>query len=119
MAELQDEFDAVVLAGGATDWRDLPIPGRELEGTYQAMDYLPLANRVQEGDLERAPISAEGKHVVVIGGGDTGADCVGTANRQGATSVSQFEIMPRPPDERADQNAMADLAADVTNLLGS
>ena len=98
--ELIDEFDAVVLAAGATQWRDLPIPGRDLEGVYQAMEYLPLANRVQEGDLEESPISAKGKHVIIIGGGDTGADCLGTAHRQGATSVRQFEIMPRPPDER-------------------
>jgi glutamate synthase (NADPH/NADH) small chain len=99
--ELRDGFDAIVLAGGATDWRDLPIPGRELDGIHQAMEYLPLANRVQEGDLDEPPITAEGKHVVIIGGGDTGADCLGTANRQRAKSVHQFEIMPRPPDERA------------------
>jgi len=92
--------DAVVLAGGATAWRDLPIPGRELTGVYQAMEYLPLSNRVQEGDLEESPISAEGKRVVIIGGGDTGADCLGTAWRQGAVSVHQFEILPRPPDLR-------------------
>ncbi len=101
-ADLRADFDAVVLAGGATAWRDLPIPGRELSGVYQAMEYLPGSNRVQEGDLEAPPISAEGKHVVIIGGGDTGADCLGTAIRQGATSVHQFEIMPRPPDARAD-----------------
>ncbi len=97
---LADEFDVVVLAGGATDWRDLPIPGRELDGIHQAMEYLPLANRVQQGDLERPSISAEGKAVVIIGGGDTGADCLGTANRQRARSVHQFEIMPEPPAER-------------------
>jgi glutamate synthase (NADPH/NADH) small chain len=100
--QLRRDFDAVVLAGGATAWRDLPIPGRELTGVYQAMEYLPLANKVQQGDLERAPIHAEGKRVVIIGGGDTGADCLGTAHRQGATSVHQFEIMPRPPDTRAE-----------------
>lgn len=99
---IQSTFDAVVLAGGATQWRDLPIPGRELGGIHQAMEYLPPANRVQEGDLSQPPISAEGKHVIIIGGGDTGADCLGTAHRQGAASVHQFEIMPRPPDERAD-----------------
>jgi glutamate synthase (NADPH/NADH) small chain len=98
--ELMEKFDAVVLAAGATQWRDLPIPGRELEGIHQAMEYLPLANRVLEGDLEESPISAEGKHVIIIGGGDTGADCLGTAHRQGAASVHQFEILPRPPDER-------------------
>ena len=95
-------FDAVVLAGGATAWRDLPIPGRELNGIYQAMEYLPGANRVQEGDLDEAPISSAGKHVIIIGGGDTGADCLGTSHRQGAASIHQFEIMARPPDERSD-----------------
>jgi glutamate synthase (NADPH/NADH) small chain len=94
--------DAVVLAGGATAWRDLPVPGREFEGIYQAMEYLPWANRVQEGDLDAPPITAQGKHVVIIGGGDTGADCLGTSIRQGAASVHQFEILPRPPDERTD-----------------
>ena len=102
--ELQEAFDSVVLACGATAWRDLPIPGRELQGVYQAMEYLPLANRVQEGDLDSSPITAEGKRVVIIGGGDTGADCLGTAHRQQATSIRQFEIMPRPPDERPDAN---------------
>jgi glutamate synthase (NADPH/NADH) small chain len=97
---LRADFDAIVLAGGATAWRDLPIPGRELEGVYQAMEYLPLANKVQEGDLAESPISAEGKRVVIIGGGDTGADCLGTAHRQGAVEVHQFEIMPRPGDTR-------------------
>jgi len=99
-AHLREEFDAVVLAGGATEARDLPIPGRELNGIYQAMEYLPLANRVQQGDLADSPISAAGKKVVIIGGGDTGADCLGTAHRQGATSVHQFEIMPMPPQTR-------------------
>ena len=103
VAELQDDYDAVVLAGGATAWRDLPIPGRELKGIYQAMEFLPLANRVQAGDFDEPPITATDKHVVIIGGGDTGADCLGTSNRQGAKSVHQFEIMPRPPDERAEQ----------------
>jgi glutamate synthase (NADPH/NADH) small chain len=98
--QLLSGHDAVVLAGGATAWRDLPIPGRELTGVYQAMEYLPLSNRVQEGDLDESPISAEGKRVVIIGGGDTGADCLGTAWRQGAVSVHQFEILPRPPDLR-------------------
>ena len=100
--ELRERFDAVVLAGGATDWRDLPIPGRELDGIYQAMEYLPWANKVAAGDLAETPITAQGKRVVIIGGGDTGADCLGTAHRQGAASVHQFEIMPRPPEERAD-----------------
>jgi glutamate synthase (NADPH/NADH) small chain len=100
--ELRAEFDAVVLAGGATAWRDLPAPGRELTGVYQAMEYLPPSNRVREGDLERSPIDAEGKHVVIIGGGDTGADCLGTAHRQGAASVTQLEIMPTPPEHRTE-----------------
>lgn len=98
--ELSGDHDAVVLAAGATQWRELPIPGRKLEGVHQAMEYLTLANRVQQGDLKESPISAEGKHVIIIGGGDTGADCLGTAHRQGAASVCQFEIMPRPPRER-------------------
>ncbi len=102
--ELRAEFDAIVLSGGATMRRDLPIPGRELRGVHQAMEYLPLANRVQEGDLDRSLIDAEGKAVVIIGGGDTGADCLGTANRQGATVVHQLEIMPRPPEERPASN---------------
>jgi glutamate synthase (NADPH/NADH) small chain len=98
--ELRAGFDAVVLAGGATAWRDLPVPGRELTGIYQAMEYLPPSNRVQEGDLTRSPIDAAGKHVVIIGGGDTGADCLGTAHRQGAASVVQLEILPLPPEQR-------------------
>jgi glutamate synthase (NADPH/NADH) small chain len=98
---LRKRYDAVVIAAGATTARDLPVPGRELSGIHQAMEYLPYANKVQEGDYVTAPITAEGKHVVVIGGGDTGADCVGTAHRQGAASVTQLEIMPRPGDERS------------------
>jgi glutamate synthase (NADPH/NADH) small chain len=96
--------DAVVLACGATAWRDLPVPGRELAGVHQAMEYLPLSNRVQEGDLERSPIDVGGAHVVIIGGGDTGADCLGTAHRQGAASVTQLEIMPQPPSHRSAGN---------------
>ena len=96
--------DAVVLACGATASRDLAIPGRDLAGVYQAMEYLPLANRVQQGDYHSSPIDASGKHVVIIGGGDTGADCLGTAHRQGAASVTQLEIMPQPPDTRAESN---------------
>jgi glutamate synthase (NADPH/NADH) small chain len=97
-------YDAIVLAAGATAWRDLPVPGRELQGIHQAMEYLPLATKVQLGDMERSPIDVAGKHVVIIGGGDTGADCLGTAHRQGAASVTQLEIMPRPPDTRAASN---------------
>ncbi|WP_370967023.1 glutamate synthase subunit beta [Amycolatopsis sp. cg9] len=94
--------DAVVLAGGATDWRDLPISGRELDGIHQAMEFLPPANRVASGELEKSPFDASGLDVVVIGGGDTGADCVGTSHRQGARSVTQLEIMPKPPESRSD-----------------
>jgi glutamate synthase (NADPH/NADH) small chain len=101
---LTASYDAVVLACGATAWRDLPVPGRELGGIHQAMEYLPWANRVQEGDLDASPIDVHGRHVVIIGGGDTGADCLGTAHRQGAASVTQLEIMPRPPDARAVGN---------------
>ena len=104
VAELQRDFDAIVLAGGATAWRDLPIPGRELTGIYQAMEFLPPANRVQEGDLTEHPFPATGKHVVIIGGGDTGADCLGTVHRHACASVHQFEILPRPPDTRPDAN---------------
>ena len=100
--QLKADFDAVVLAGGATAARDLPIPGRELQGIHQAMEYLPFANRVQEGDLANSPIDVHGQKVVIIGGGDTGADCLGTAHRQGASEIRQFEIMPKPPEARPD-----------------
>ncbi len=96
------QFDAVALAGGATAWRDLPVPGREFVGVYQAMEYLPWGNRVQQGDIDEPEITAAGKRVVIIGGGDTGADCLGTAIRQGAAEVHQFEILPRPPDARVE-----------------
>jgi len=97
-------YDAVVLACGATAARDLPVPGRELTGVHQAMEYLPWANKVQEGDLATSPITVTGKHVVIIGGGDTGADCLGTAHRQGAASITQLEIMPQPPTTRGGNN---------------
>ncbi|MCB0996441.1 MAG: glutamate synthase subunit beta [Acidimicrobiales bacterium] len=100
--ELLSDYDAVVLAAGATQWRDLPIPGRELDGIHQAMEFLPPANRVQEGDLDEHPFSAKDRHVIIIGGGDTGADCLGTSHRHGCASVTQFEIMPRPPEHRDD-----------------
>lgn len=96
--------DAVVLACGATAWRDLPVAGRDFNNIYQAMEYLPPANKVQQGDLATPTISATGKHVVIIGGGDTGADCLGTAHRQGAASVTQLEILPHPPATRATEN---------------
>jgi len=92
-------FDAVILSGGAETPRDLPVPGRELSGIYNAMQFLPQQNRVNAGDLLPGQIMATGKHVVVIGGGDTGSDCVGTSNRHGAVSVTQFEVMPRPPEQ--------------------
>ncbi|MFZ9924483.1 MAG: glutamate synthase subunit beta, partial [Ilumatobacteraceae bacterium] len=101
---LRATHDAIVLACGATAWRDLPVPGRELNGIHQAMEYLPIANKVQEGDFTEPTITAAGKHVVIIGGGDTGADCLGTAHRQGAASVTQLEIMPRPPEVRTGDN---------------
>ncbi|MEU2727935.1 glutamate synthase subunit beta [Streptomyces griseoviridis] len=99
-AELRSRYDAVVIAAGATAWRELDVPGRELEGIWQAMEYLPLANRVCEGDLEESPLSAEGKHVVIVGGGDTGADCLGTAVRQRAASVTQLDIYGQPGADR-------------------
>jgi len=105
-AHLKSEFDAIVLAGGAGQPRDLPVPGRDLKGVHFAMEYLTLSNRRCEGDdvPDEAFISAEGKHVIIIGGGDTGADCLGTVHRQGARSVHQFELLPRPPDKRGDDN---------------
>jgi glutamate synthase (NADPH/NADH) small chain len=102
VSQLREEYDAVLLAGGSTLGRDLPVEGRELAGIYLAMEYLVPSNRVQEGDLQTPPITAEGKDVVIIGGGDTGADCLGTALRQGARTTTQLEIMPRPPLERPD-----------------
>ncbi|MFF5157124.1 glutamate synthase subunit beta [Streptomyces sp. NPDC000348] len=103
-AELRARYDAVVIATGATAWRELAVPGRELAGIHQAMEYLPLANRVCEGDLESSPLSAEGRHVVIVGGGDTGADCLGTAVREGAASVTQLDIYAQPGSER-DEDA--------------
>lgn len=97
--QLTDEYDAVILAGGAEWPRDLPVPGRELDGVHFAMDFLPSQNKVVAGDKVDAQITATDKHVVVIGGGDTGSDCVGTSNRHGALSVTQFELMPQPPEQ--------------------
>jgi glutamate synthase (NADPH/NADH) small chain len=104
--DLRREFDAIVLAGGSTRPRDLPVPGRDLAGIHFAMEYLSLQNRRLEGDAiaDDRFITAAGKHVVIIGGGDTGADCLGTAHRQGALAVHQLELLPRPPDARASSN---------------
>ena len=100
--DLRRDFDAIVLCGGSTKPRDLPVPGRDLKGIYFAMDYLPLQNKKNQGDNipDDQFISAKGKHVIILGGGDTGADCLGTAERQGAKSIKQFELLPKPPDGR-------------------
>ncbi len=98
-AQLHQDFDAVLLTGGAEQSRDLPVPGRELDGVHFAMEFLPQQNKVNAGDKVKTQLRADGKHVIVIGGGDTGSDCVGTSNRHGAVSVTQFEVMPQPPVE--------------------
>jgi glutamate synthase (NADPH/NADH) small chain len=97
--QLQAEFDAVLLTGGSEQSRDLPVPGRELDGIHFAMEFLPQQNKVNAGDKLKGQLRAEGKHVIVIGGGDTGSDCVGTSTRHGAASVTQFEVMPQPPEQ--------------------
>ncbi|WP_293777718.1 glutamate synthase subunit beta [uncultured Oxalicibacterium sp.] len=97
--QLKKDFDAVIITGGAEQPRDLPVPGRELKGVHYAMEFLPLQNKVNAGDKLKDQIIATGKHVIVIGGGDTGSDCVGTSNRHGAASVTQFELLPQPPEE--------------------
>ena len=97
-ADLRDEFDAIALTGGAESPRDLAVPGRDLDGIHFAMDFLPQQNRVVAGDRVDGQITANGKRVIVIGGGDTGSDCIGTSNRQGATSIVQFELLPQPPE---------------------
>ena len=99
-SQLRTKFDAIVLAVGATQWRDLNVPGRELKGIYQAMEFLPWGNRQALDEVESPEINVAGKHVIILGGGDTGADCLGTSVRQGAASVTQLEIMPRPTEER-------------------
>jgi glutamate synthase (NADPH/NADH) small chain len=96
--QLLKDFDAVLLAGGAEQSRDLPVPGRDLQGVHFAMEFLPQQNRVNAGDKLKGQMRADGKHVIVIGGGDTGSDCVGTSNRHGARSVTQFELLPIPPE---------------------
>lgn len=97
--ELKAGFDAVLLCGGAEQSRDLPVPGRDLDGVHFAMEFLPQQNKINAGDKLKGQLRADGKHVIVIGGGDTGSDCVGTSNRHGAASVTQFELMPMPPEE--------------------
>ncbi len=97
--QLHKDFDAVLLTGGSEQSRDLPVPGRDLDGIYYAMEFLPQQNKVNAGDKLKGQLRADGKHVIVIGGGDTGSDCVGTSNRHGAASVTQFEVMPQPPVE--------------------
>ena len=97
--QLKKDFDAVLLTGGAEQSRDLPVPGRDLEGVHFAMEFLPQQNKINAGDKLKGQLRADGKHVIVIGGGDTGSDCVGTSNRHGAASVTQFEVMPQPPEE--------------------
>ena len=97
--QLKKDFDAVLLTGGSEQSRDLPVPGRDLEGIHFAMEFLPQQNKVNAGDKLKGQLRADGKHVIVIGGGDTGSDCVGTSNRHGAVSVTQFEVMPEPPAE--------------------
>ena len=106
VGELRANFDALVLAGGATAWRDLPVPGRHFNGVHQAMEFLPWSNKAIEGDLTLAdlPLTAKDKDVIIIGGGDTGADCLGTVHRHGARSVTQLEIMARPVDGRPNAN---------------
>ncbi len=115
--QLRADFDAVILANGSTIGRDLPIPGRELDGIHQAMEFLPQANRIQLGDTVEGQISAKGKKVIIIGGGDTGATA-GHLAAPGAEIVHQFEIMPKPPIERAESTPVADLPADVPRLVG-
>jgi glutamate synthase (NADPH/NADH) small chain len=116
--QLKSEFDAVLLAGGAEQSRDLPVPGRDLDGVHFAMEFLPQQNKINAGDKLKNQLRADGKHVIVIGGGDTGSDCVGTSNRHGAKSVTQFELMPMPP-EQEEQAADLALLADKLRTSSS
>ncbi len=100
--ELLNQYDSIILAGGSEQPRDIPIPGRDLKGIHFAMEFLPQQNRVNAGDVLSDQISAKGKNVIIIGGGDTGSDCVGTSNRQGALSITQLELLPQPPAKRAE-----------------
>jgi NAD(P)H-dependent glutamate synthase small subunit len=116
-AQLTQDFDAVLLTGGAEHSRDLPVPGRDLDGIHFAMELLPQQNRANAGDKVKDAISAKGKHVIVIGGGDTGSDCVGTSNRHGAKSVTQFEVMPMPPEAGEQAAGVALLAHQAAHQL--
>ncbi len=119
-AELRSRYDAVVIATGATAWRELPVPGRELAGIHQAMEYLPLANRVCEGDLERSPLSAQGRHVVIVGGGDTGADCLGTAVWGAARVGHPAGHLPQAGRRaRRGERALADVSEAVPAVGGA
>ena len=115
MEELRREFEAILLAGGAESPRDLGMPGRELKGIHFAMEFLPQQNRRVAGDPMPGQILATGKRVVIIGGGDTGADCLGTSHRQRPASVHQFEIMPMPPLEAFPQHSLAPVATPVAH----
>ena len=106
-----------MLTGGAEQSRDLPVPGRDLDGIHFAMEFLPQQNKVNAGDKVKGQIRADGKHVIVIGGGDTGSDCVGTSNRHGAESVTQFELLPQPPDRREHAADLAVLAVQAAHQL--
>ena len=118
-AELRERYDAVVLAIGSTLPRDLPVPGRELDGILQAMEYLPPSNRASLGQEAPGQVTADGKDVVIIGGGDTGADCLGTAIRQGARSVTQLEILAQPPDARPEHQPWPTVPDDLPHLVGA
>ena len=107
----------MVIAGGSEMPRDLPVPGRELEGVHYAMEFLPQQNKVNAGDKVANQLLANGKHVVVIGGGDTGSDCVGTSNRHGAKSVTQFELLPQPPEEENKPLGVAVLADQAAHVV--
>ncbi len=109
------EFDATVLCIGATKPREMPVPGSDLDGVHQAMTFLPQQNRATAGDKVKDQILATDKHVIVIGGGDTGSDCIGTSNRQGAASVTNFELLPKPPEEPARAPALAVLSHEAPN----
>ena len=115
--QLKRDFDAIVLTGGAEVSRDLPVPGRDLAGVHFAMEFLPQQNKINAGDKVKGQLRADGKHVVVIGGGDTGSDCVGTSNRHGAKSVTQFELLPMPPEQENKSARLAVLADQAAHFI--